>query len=155
DGGRRIRLGFLSAYFHPHTISLLMGGLIAQLSRQDFEVTVLALGCQEDDVSPFIRQHADRFSVVPTYLPSARALIANHHLDVLFYTDIGMEPVSYTLALSRLASVQLTTWGHPLTSGMDTIDYFISSEDLDTNQGSQHYTEKLIRPKALPIYYFR
>jgi predicted O-linked N-acetylglucosamine transferase (SPINDLY family) len=38
---------------------------------------------------------------------------------------------------------------------MDTIDYFISSEDLETEESEQHYTETLVRLKTLPIYYYR
>jgi protein O-GlcNAc transferase len=74
---------------------------------------------------------------------------------VLFYTDIGMDPVTSTLAHSRLAPVQCTTWGHPVTTGIDTIDYFISSAALETEEAEQHYTETLVRLKTLQIYYYR
>lgn len=82
-------------------------------------------------------------------------LIAEQKLDVLFFTDIGMEPFSYTLAFSRLAPVQCVTVGHPVTTGIGTIDYFISGEALETEQADQHYTEQLIRLKVLPTYYYR
>ena len=45
--------------------------------------------------------------------------------------------------------------GHPVTTGVDTMDYFISSEDLETADSEQHYTEKLVRLKIPPIYYYR
>ena len=89
----------------------------------------------------------------PSISPSARRLIAQQRLDVLFYTDIGMDPFTGTLAHTRLAPVQCVTWGHPVTTGIGTIDYFISSEDLETAGANQHYTEKLIRLKTVPICY--
>jgi protein O-GlcNAc transferase len=152
---RAIRVGFLSSFFRRHTIGMLMGGLVKQLSRKDFEVIVLSVGRHEDEVAAFFKQHADRFVELPTHLPTARRIIEEQHLDVLIYTDIGMEPVTSTLAHSRLAPVQCTTWGHPVTSGMDTIDYFISSEALETEEAEQHYTETLVRLKNLPIFYYR
>ena len=150
-----IRIGFLSSFFRRHTIGLLTGGLVKHLSRKRFEVTVLSIGRHEDEVAAFFHKHGDRFVEIPRHLPTARRLIAEQQLDVLFYPDIGMDPVTSTLAHSRLAPVQCTTWGHPVTTGIDTIDYFISSEALETEDAEQHYTETLIRLKNLPIYYYR
>jgi len=152
---RKIRVGFVSAYFRVHTIGHLMQGLVAQLARDDFEVAVLSLDSRDDAVANFFKEHADRYLEVPGNLGEARRLIAEQQLDVLFYTDIGMDPIASTLACSRLAPVQCVTWGHPSTTGRDTIDYFISSEALETDEAEQHYTETLVRLKTLPIYYYR
>ncbi len=149
----KIRVGFLSSFFRKHTIGHLMKGLVARLSRADFEVIVLSVGNHAGEIADSFRRHADRFVVVPKHLPSARKAIAQQQLDVLFYTDIGMDPFTGTLAYSRLAPVQCVTWGHPSTTGISTIDYFISSEDLETDGADQHYTETLVRLKALPICY--
>jgi len=151
----RIRVGFLSSFFRKHTIGYLMGGLVAQLARRQFTVTVLSVGCHQDAVAGFFKEHADHYLELPRHLPSARRLLAEQQLDVLFYADIGMDPVTTALAFSRLAPVQCTTWGHPVTSGIETIDYFISSEHLETAQAEQHYSESLVRLKTLPIYYYR
>jgi len=82
-------------------------------------------------------------------------MIAGQKLDVLFYTDLGMEPVTYTLALTRMAPVQCVTWGHPVTSGIPTVDYFISSEALESPGSEEQYSEKLVRLKHLAVYYER
>ena len=66
-----------------------------------------------------------------------------------------MEPMTYSLAFSRLAPVQCTTWGHPNTTAIPAIDYFISSEHLDTPDAQVHYTEKLVRLPLPAIYYYR
>jgi len=155
DGNRRIRVGFVSSFFAGHTIGHLMRGLVAQLSRQTFEVTVLSIDRHEDEIAGFFKQHADRYLEVPRHLPTARRLIAEQQLDVLFYPDIGLDPETSTLAFSRLAPVQCTTWGHPVTTGIDTIDYFISSEALETEGAEEHYTETLVKLKKLPVYYYR
>ena len=38
-----------------------------------------------------------------------------------------MAPDTFFLAFSKLAPIQCTTWGHSDTSGIDTIDYYLSS----------------------------
>ncbi|HYV39321.1 MAG TPA: hypothetical protein VE988_26770, partial [Gemmataceae bacterium] len=53
------------------------------------------------------------------------------------------------------APVQCTTWGHPITSGIQAIDYFISSETLESDAAEPQYTETLVRLKTLPIHYYR
>jgi predicted O-linked N-acetylglucosamine transferase (SPINDLY family) len=82
-------------------------------------------------------------------------MIAGLQLDVLYYTDLGMDPVTYTLALSRLAPVQCATWGHPVTSGMTTVDYFISAQGLEPPGSQDQYTERLVTLKDLAVYYYR
>jgi predicted O-linked N-acetylglucosamine transferase (SPINDLY family) len=67
---------------------------------------------------------------------------------VLFFTDIGMEPRSYFLAFSRLAPVQCVTWGHPDTTGIDTLDHFISADACETADAAGHYSENLVRLKS-------
>jgi protein O-GlcNAc transferase len=51
--------------------------------------------------------------------------------------------------------VQCVTWGHPVTTGIEAIDYFISSDDLEIAESDQHYTERLVRLRNLAIYYYR
>jgi predicted O-linked N-acetylglucosamine transferase (SPINDLY family) len=151
----RLRVGFVSKYFRSHTIGLLNRGFIAQLSRAKFEVVVFSLGHHDDPIAAQIQQHADIYVELPDDVTLARQMIAAQNLDILYYTDLGMEPLSYALALHRLAPVQCVTWGHPVTSGLETIDYFISSELYETAASDQHYSEKLIRLARLNTYYYR
>jgi predicted O-linked N-acetylglucosamine transferase (SPINDLY family) len=132
-----------------------MRGLVAQLTRDVFEVTVISIGRNEDEIARFFREHADRYLEVPNHVPSARRLIADQKLDVLFYADIGMDHTSYSLAFSRLAPVQCVTWGHPVTTGIETVDYFVSCELMEIPEAQEHYTETLIQLKHPPIYYYR
>ena len=151
----RIKVGFISSYFRDHTIGRLNHGLIEKLSREAFHVTVLSVGQHSGEIADIYRKHADQYVVLPHDANAARNTIAQLKLDVLFYTDLGMEPITYTLAFSRLAPVQCVTWGHPDTTAIPTIDYFISGEDLDTDDAQKLYSEKLIRPKLPAVYYHR
>lgn len=152
---RKIRVGVISHFFRDHTIGRLTEGLVANLSRAEFEVVVLSLGGREDSVTESFRRAADIFVRVPPNLAGARQTIAAHQLDILLYTDIGMDPLTYTLAFSRLAPVQCTTWGHPSTTGIPAIDHFISSELFETPDARQHYTENLVLFRGLTTYYYR
>jgi predicted O-linked N-acetylglucosamine transferase (SPINDLY family) len=108
-----------------------------------------------DEVARGIRQSADEYVVLPAHVRRARQMIAERQLDILFYTDIGMDSYSYSLAFHRLAPVQCVTWGHPVTTGIPNIDYFLSSVLLEPDDADGHYTEHLVRLRGLPSYYYR
>jgi protein O-GlcNAc transferase len=151
-GDPRIQVGFVSQHFRNHTIGELFRGVIAHLARADFAVTVFSLGGSHDTTAQFIQAHADTYVELPKNLRAARQQIAAHPLDVLVYPDIGMDELTYSLAFSRLAPVQCVTWGHPVTTGIPTIDYYLSSELFETAEAEQHYTETLVRLPELPCY---
>lgn len=151
----RIRVGFLSKNLKNHTIGGLWAGLIEGISRDEFEVTFLAAGHCEDRTARRIRARADRYFILPHDVPAALGIVAAQDLDVLIYPDIGMEPFTFTLAFSRLAPVQCVTWGHPATTGIPAMDYFLSSEDLETPGSDANYTEQLVRFRRLMVCYDR
>ena len=51
----------------------------------------------------------------------------------------------------RLAPVQMTSWGHPNTSGLPTIDYYLSSDLMESENAEEYYSEKLVRLPNLGI----
>ena len=152
---KKIRIGVISLFLHKHTIGKLNLGIIRHLSRVRLNVKLFRFQGKEDNLSKELERSADESVILPTKLGKAREIIADHSLDVLFYLDIGMAPLTYFLAFSRLAPVQCVTWGHPVTTGIPNMDYFISSENAELPGADDHYSERLIRLKRLPIYYYR
>jgi predicted O-linked N-acetylglucosamine transferase (SPINDLY family) len=153
----RIRVGFVSDYFHNHSIGRVTEGLVAQLDRERFSVYVLGFREPFDEISRAIAGAADQWSELPRELAGARAAVAEHALDVLVYPDVGMDPLTYFMTYARLAPVQCTTWGHPVTTGVPAIDYFLSTEYFEPEDGASHYSERLVklRHAAFPGYYRR
>lgn len=155
----RIRIGFISANLHDHSIGHTSRGLIEKLDRREFEVIVVRLGrSPQDDMAKTIDAAADAVVTVETPdLQAAREQIAALSLDILFYQDIGMEPFGYLLSFARLAPVQLTSFGHPDTTGVPAIDYFLSSDLYEVDGAEKHYTERLVQlPNAGTLsYYYR
>jgi predicted O-linked N-acetylglucosamine transferase (SPINDLY family) len=144
--GKRLKVGFISRYLHYHSIGRTTHGVIPRLSRDEFEVYALFVAPFVDDgVSREIRDQADHAVIVPDSLQRAREVIAALELDILFYQDIGMDTLTYFLAFSRLAPAQCVGWGHPVTSGIPTIDFFISTEGFEPPGGESHYNERLLK----------
>ncbi len=151
----RLKVGFLSAQFRRHTIGRVNRGLVEKLPRDDIELTLIRAPGPRDQLAAAIDRAADRLIELPRELAGARQAVAAAELDLLLYADIGMEALSYYLAFARLAPVQCVTWGHPVTTGIPAIDYYLSAADWEPPDGARHYSERLIRLAHPPTYYYR
>ena len=156
--GGRGRIGFISRFLYGHSIGKTTLGLVEKLSRDEFEViTLFAPPVRDDDMARRIRAASDQALVVPATLDAARRAIAELQLDVLFYQDVAMDPFTYFLAYSRLAPVQCTSFGHPDTTGIGAMDYFVSSDLFEAAGAAEHYSERLflLRDLGTLAYYYR
>ena len=151
----RIHIGFVSRFLRNHTIGRLVAEHISRLDRTRFRVSVFFFPQAEDETARAIAQAADAVVRLPAGLDAARARIGAAALDVLYYPDIGMEPMSYFLAFARLAPIQCTSWGHPDTTGLLSIDYFLSAAALEPPGAEAHYTERLVRLATFNTCYRR
>jgi predicted O-linked N-acetylglucosamine transferase (SPINDLY family) len=151
----RLRIGFASQFFRTHTIARLFHGLIAQLSRARCHVTVFGTPCPPDPMRNALIAAADAFVELPLNLAAARQSIADAALDALIYPDIGMAPLTYFLAFARLAPVQCLSWGHPDTTGIANLDYFLSCDAMEPDGAEAHYSETLVRLPGPTVFYPR
>ncbi len=154
--GAKLRVGICSRFLRDHSIGRLMLNLIQHMAATGrYDVFIFSFNKQPDAVSAEIASHAAEVVTLFADLDQARQEIAARRLDVLFYPDIGMEPMTYFLAFARLAPVQCVTWGHPVTTGIPTVDYFLSCDAAEPADGDDHYSERLVRLGGLPMSYRR
>lgn len=151
----RLRVGFVSRHFRDHAVGWCYHRLIRNLPRDRIETVAITFREDNDPLWRAIASDVDRAVVAPLDLQAARERIARERLDVLVYTDIGMEPVTYFLAFARLAPVQCVTNGHPDTTGIPTLDFFVSSGPLETPDAPAHYSETLVALEDVLVDYER
>lgn len=152
----RLRIGLISRYLFAHSIGKTTQGFFTALDRTRFEAIALFVPPVIDDAyAADIARDAARAVVLPGDLAGARHAIAELELDVMFYQDINMEPFTYFLAFSRLAPVQCTSFGHPDTTGIPNMDWFVSSTLYETPGSEAHYAERLAQvPDAPTLAYY-
>lgn len=153
----RVRVGFASPYWHRHTVSKLFSGWVTERDETRVEAFVYKLGGRRDAMEGAIRASADvfrhfRFKDFLEDLSEVAEQIVSDALNILIYPSIGMHPVSAALASLRLAPVQAVAWGHPVTTGLPTVDYFLSSELMEPTGAEEHYTETLIRLPGIGVH---
>jgi protein O-GlcNAc transferase len=152
--GERIRLGIVSGFFQDHTIfKLFLEGWLTQIDRDRFEIIGFHTGRVADAQTALAASWCDRFVSDRPSAAAWRQAVSDVAPHVLLYPEIGMDPVAGRLAAQRLAPVQCVAWGHPETTGMPTIDYFLSAALMEPPDADAHYTEHLIRLPNLGLYY--
>jgi protein O-GlcNAc transferase len=154
DLHRPIRLGIVSGFFRQHSNwKIPIRGWLREIDRDRFHVSGYYTSGERDGETDAAAAMCDHFAAGPRSLDGWRRTILDDAPDVLIFPEIGMDKVSAQLAAQRLARVQCASWGHPVTSGFPTIDYFISSDLMEPADAADHYSERLIRLPNLSIYY--
>jgi predicted O-linked N-acetylglucosamine transferase (SPINDLY family) len=149
-----VRVGVVSSFFHLHSNwKIPIKGWIGQLDRTRFKVFGYHTGTRSDAETQLAAAMCERFVHRPLDAEGWRREILADAPHVLIYPGLWMDNVSFQLAAQRLAPVQCNSWGHPETSGIDTLDYFLSSDLMEPAGADAHYTEKLVRLPNLSIYY--
>jgi protein O-GlcNAc transferase len=149
-----IRLGVVSGFFRQHSNwKIPLKGWLKMLDRDRFHLLGYYTSPDRDGETDAAAALCGRFVQGPRSLDAWRRTILDDAPHVLLFPEIGMDKVSAQLAAQRLAPVQCCSWGHPVTSGFPTIDYFISSDLMEPAAAAAHYSEQLVRLPNLSIYY--
>lgn len=103
---------------------------------------------EKDPVFMWITESATETNIVDNELNIIINEVRTYELDLLVFPEIGMDPMTYFAAFTRMAPVQAMMAGHEDTSGISTIDYFITSAS-EVDDAQKFYTEKLVRMRGL------
>lgn len=153
----KTRIGILSCFLWDHSVMNCFRGLILLLAEQPgFEVVCFyPKQNPRDHVTDLLKSKVFRFIDVDSdFGPKGDPqVVLDQQLDILIYTDIGLEMYTFMMASLRLAPIQCVLSGQPTTTGIKNIDYYISTALMETQNASAYYTEKLICLKDLPSAY--
>jgi protein O-GlcNAc transferase len=143
----KLKIGIVSAHIHSHSVwHALLRGWLQHLDRERFELHVFHTGGTSDAETAWAGRQARLHQRLGEWTAWAKA-ISDQRFDALIYPEIGMDATTLRLASLRLARVQLAGWGHPLTTGLGTIDGYVSAAAFEPEGAQAHYTEQLL---ALP-----
>lgn len=128
------------------------GGVVRRLDHRRFEIVVL---CPQGIVEE-VRQGlgSDTITVVgfSSRIGDAMATIRDACCDLLYHWEIGNNSANYFLPFFRLAPVQVTSWGIQVTSGIPTVDAYMSSQWIEPENAAAHYSERLVLGKTMLTY---
>jgi len=150
----RHRIGIVSAHLHSHSVwHALLRGWIEHLDNRRFEIHLFHLGARHDEQTDWASRRVARLHRVAGDWRAWARCVSEQKLDALLYPEIGMDATSTRLACLRLARWQAASWGHPITTGLPTLDAYLSAEAFEPDGADAHYSERLIRLPGLGSCY--
>ncbi len=155
----KIRIGFVSDYLTDHTIGKLFKGIILNLDKNKFDIKIFHTTktrkgkIYQDFIDAEKNNQVYNFNL-PIKFEDKQKIIVDENLDILFYPEIGLSLELYYLSFIRLATYQVTSWGHPETTCIDTLDYFLTSKLIESQNSNKKFSEKLLYADFLPMYYY-
>jgi protein O-GlcNAc transferase len=150
--GGRLRVGFVSCELRLHTVMRYFSEWLMGLDRDVFEIHAWHLGDVADELTSQIARQVEALQHVPQASGAElSAAVRAAQLDVLIYLDVGMDSRPQMLASQRLAPVQCVAYGHPATTGLRNVDWFLSGDALEPADAESHYRERLERLPGLGV----
>ncbi len=142
----RLRVGIVSNHIHRHSVwDALIRGWVTSIDRELFDIIFFYTGNLVDGETTYAKSIATGFFQCGNDLTAWINKIRDEGVDVLLFPEIGMDPMTLKLASLRLAPVQVASWGHPETTGLPTIDYYLSAELIEPQRSEIFYTEHLVK----------
>ena len=148
----KLRVGVVSANVRDHSVwrDRMLG--LYLFKPDDIELYTFSLGIESAAESAIAKAASAYYINEILQLPDLVEKIQECDLDIIYYPELGLSPAVYKVACLRLAPIQLTSWGHPITSGIENIDYYIGNVFLDGHEAQKYYSEKLVLSKSFPTY---
>lgn len=151
ESKRRLRVGYLSTDFYSHPVAYNVVGLIAAHDRQAVEVFCYAEEQRVDDVTRRLRRSADHWRRLNGSSDAAVIEeIRRDGLDVLVLLA-GHTGNRIGVVAERCADVQITF--HDIsTTGLSTVDYWITDGILHPSDSEEGMTERPLRLPSMMLH---
>jgi predicted O-linked N-acetylglucosamine transferase (SPINDLY family) len=149
----KLRIGYASSRFRNLSAAKYFSGWLREHNKESISVYAYHVGAKTDSITEEIRKSSHVFRHLQNSLDETCEAILKDQLHILVFLDVGLEAVTTRLASLRLAPIQCAAWDQPITTGLPTMDYFISSELTEPENAQEHYSEKLVRLPGVGVCY--
>lgn len=124
------------------------------LRRDGYDVRLMQLGWSADALTTAMAGgDRDRVLARDAGLHELLSEIRGLRPEVIVFPEVGMHDLTRLIAAHRLAPLQIAAWGHPVTTGLESIDVFASSDTIEPPDADAHYSETLWRLPGLGTRY--
>lgn len=143
---RKLRVGYVSADLCAHPVGFLLRDVVSKHDKGNFEVHCFSVGMKRDGITTAIEAAVDGWTDVAFQTPEELAsTIRSAEIDVL--VDLSGHTGNHRLLAfaRRPAPVQATWIGYFHSTGMSSIDYFITDPYTSPPDSGQLFSERAVR----------
>ena len=142
DPGRKLRIGYVSGDFTVHPVGFLLRDILRYHDKGGFEVHCFSMAIRAEEVLPELRESADAWEDI-FFLSDEELvdIIRKAEIDILVDLS-GHTAFNRLLAFARQpAPVQVEWIGYFHSTGMKSMDYFITDPYTTPSEGGQLFSE--------------
>ena len=142
----KVRIGFLTSDVGNHCVSYFLSSYLRNYSRDRFDVELILCDRRYEEREREICGYADHaLSLEGLDEQKSRELIRDRHYDLIIECNGYTGGSGIGLLAERCAPVQCHYIGYHASTGLDTIDYFISDAHILSPSVSRQLTEKPLK----------
>ena len=153
---KRRRLGIIIRYFKPFIDNWMLAGFLSGIPRDQYDITLFSIQDIEGRIDPGsdeIRKFRTQFmTLADHYVPldhlslqETVETLRTENLDILLFGNTMHVSTSkaHLLHAYRVAPIQIVTTITTCSTGLDSVDYYITSACTEPPDAAAHYNEKL------------
>ena len=142
---KKIKIGYISADFRNHPVSLLLARVFELHNKSKFEIYAYSLGREEDEMTLRLKKAFDKFTYIGDLRDSeAINLIRKDNINIAIDLMGYTKNARANLFAKRVAPKQISFLGYPGTTGGDAIDYLIADKYIIPKKLSKFYSENIL-----------
>jgi len=140
-------IGIVSNRITSSSAGRFFNGWIDELAAAGFSVRLYALGNTDATTAQFASSYPLRHFAMDdsAHWRVAAEALRDDGNDALLFPEPQGSQLTMLLAGLGLAPLQCAAFGNPLTTGLKTIDYFLSPDSAEVADPGAHYRERVIR----------
>jgi predicted O-linked N-acetylglucosamine transferase (SPINDLY family) len=145
DPYRRLRIGYLTNRFRRQAAAYAFGGVLLCHDPGQVEVFCYSDNLQEDDVTARFRSRADQWRNTSGLSDDKLAELVRHdRIDILVDLVGHMAGHRLRVFARKPAPIQVTAWGEPTGTGLETMDYLLADPVLVPAAERALLTERVV-----------
>jgi len=151
---KKLRIGYVSADFREHPVARFLLPVLINHQHEAVDIYCYSNNPNDDGTTTLIRRYANHWQSIRTLSDEQAAeMIRRDGIDIL--VDLSGHTADNRLLVfaHKPAPIQISWLGYFNTTGLNTIDYFISDPIHNPPGSEQYYTEKIIRMPDCYIAY--
>jgi len=143
---KRIRVGYISPDFRQHPVAYFIEPLLQKYTKERFKVYCYAAGRWDYITNRLKKSPVVWWEVQTLSAEETAALIYKDEIDILVDLSGHTRDNCLPVLARKPAPVQVSGIGYFNTTGLGTVDYFLSDVYCDPPEcGNKEFTEKLLR----------
>jgi protein O-GlcNAc transferase len=146
DPDRRLRIGYVSADFRYHACSFFLAPLLRHHDHQAFEIFLYSQLDNGDWMTEKFQSYADQWrKTIGVSDKDVAEQIRRDKIDILVDAKLHCAENRLMVLAHKPAPIQVSWLGYPGSSGLETMDYRVSDENLEPGGSVYPFAEQPIQ----------